>query len=332
MAVGRLDNDVVVVSLHPNGDLDNSLNGTGVFQIPGDALGATITDATLIPNGVIISARQDPTGASFAAKRILLDGTVEDFAPGFPVNAVLADASSSIFTCTGAIRLALLDPTGLMDGRFGDQGLLTIDLPAAFPLYWMRAKAFDDAVYIFGMTRAQGNDDALLYRFLPNGEVDAGFGIGGCVTLSHLVWFLNVNDVARMPDGRLVIGGYGDEANIVRLNQDGRPDTTFGNNGVVEFRGSGRSTCEKIALFENSILVAGNSSDGSSRNDVFVAKLMPDGRPDNRFHGEGFLSLTIKHRDSLVDFAIADKTITLLCQSDCDAPRHFRTGLARMHL
>lgn len=333
VAVGHQDNAVVIVNLHPNGDLDNGVNGTGVLRITGGELGAmSIADAIIVSDGVIVTPRQDVAGAPFAAKRISLNGAVQDFAAGFPVHAILADSPTSTFARADVIRLAILDSEGLPDGRFGDNGLMTLNLPAAFPLQWMRVKALNEAVYVYGMTRAHGNDDALLYKFLRDGTIDLSFGIDGCVNLSRLVWFLNVSDIERMPDGRLVIGGNGNEANIIRLTEDGRPDEAFGENAVVEFRASGRSTCEKVALFENSILIAGNASDGRSMNDVFVAKLMPDGRPDNSFHGEGFLALNIRNRDSLIDFSISGRTITLLCQSDCDAPRHFKTGLAKVHL
>ncbi|KJS38248.1 MAG: hypothetical protein VR70_10455 [Rhodospirillaceae bacterium BRH_c57] len=237
-----------------------------------------------------------------------------------------------MFTCKDAIRLAVLESDGLPNPKFGHHGLLTISLPEAFPLQWMRAKAFDDGVYVFGMSRSKGNQNALLYKFLPNGDIDPSFGLEGCVTLSQSAWFLNVNDIERMSDGRLVIGGYGNEANVLRLYEDGSPDMSFGNNGFIEFRASGRSTCKKVALIDDSILIAGDASDGNSRNDIYVAKLMPDGRPDLDFHGDGYLSLTIKYRDNLVDFAVCGSSITLLCQSDCDAPRHFRSGLARVHL
>jgi len=251
---------------------------------------------------------------------------------GASVHAVLGSSPSGVFTCKDAIRLAVLESDGLPNPKFGHHGLLTISLPEAFPLQWMRAKAFDDGVYVFGMSRSKGNQNALLYKFLPNGDIDPSFGLEGCVTLSQSAWFLNVNDIERMSDGRLVIGGYGNEANVLRLYEDGSPDMSFGNNGFIEFRASGRSTCKKVALIDDSILIAGDASDGNSRNDIYVAKLMPDGRPDLDFHGDGYLSLTIKYRDNLVDFAVCGSSITLLCQSDCDAPRHFRSGLARVHL
>lgn len=74
------------------------------------------------------------------------------------------------------------------------------------------------------------------------------------------------------------------------------------------------------------------ASDGRSVNNVFVAKLLPDGSVDERFGGDGFVPVNIKNNDSFVDFCIHERTITLICQSARDAPRHFKTGLARIHL
>src|SRR2546425_858379 len=100
---------------------------------------------------------------------------------------------------------------GALDPSFGSGGITVTDFngsidDAAFAVAVQPDGKILAAGYVF--SSAATNYDFALVRYLPDGSLDAGFGMNGKVATD----FYGSTDVARavalQPDGRIVVAGY----------------------------------------------------------------------------------------------------------------------------
>jgi uncharacterized delta-60 repeat protein len=135
-----------------------------------------------------------------------------------------------------------------------------------------------------------------VFRHLPDGRPDAAFGAGG-FTLVDAGSSEEVRGVALQPDGRIVVAGETSCTTsrcftALRLNPDGTPDAGFGSGGVVrhEFRLE-PSWAHAVTIDpDGRIVLAGTIMQGNDGQDsarVCVLRLLPDGRLDPTFSGDG---------------------------------------------
>lgn len=138
----------------------------------------------------------------------------------------------------------------------------------------------------------------VLARFDVNGTLDDGFGTAGTVTTPVGGEFSQTEalGVAVQPDGRIVVAGYSDrdDVTVARYLSDGQLDETFGTGGIATGIATGIANDVTIDP-DGRIVLAGRaileSPRGDDFEDLFVARLLPDGRPDLSF-GLGGLMVT----------------------------------------
>ncbi len=139
------------------------------------------------------------------------------------------------------------------------------------------------------------------------GELDPDFGTGGIVTVDLGMLFDDFADVTIQPDGRIIaVGTAATSGNpfmttMVRLNEGGSLDTSFGDSGIrnITFGNFGSDGGAVELQSDGKIIVAGASSNSTGR-DVLVARLNTDGDLDTTFGTSGTISLTLT---SGLDFA-----------------------------
>jgi uncharacterized delta-60 repeat protein len=105
-------------------------------------------------------------------------------------------------------------PDGSIDRSFGEAGIATIDplhyrwTGGHYPIGAARVKSV--AIQADGRIVMAGGDlvggGFAIYRMLPNGTLDAGFGAGGRI-ITWLEGGTNANAVRLRPDGRIVAAG-----------------------------------------------------------------------------------------------------------------------------
>lgn len=232
------------------------------------------SDGRIVVAGTVDTASN---GTDFAVLRLLPDGTRDatfnltgkvtfgfDFAGGTrndAVNAVAIDGSGRIVlggvadhgtapTPSNDFALARLLANGQLDADFDADGRATVafNLGASGDdqLFALAIQA-DGRIVAAGAVDtslgSEGNYDTAVARVLPNGALDASFGIGG-KTLVPFDLLANASDYARavlqQPDGKLALAGLafgtgGSLAEIfaaaARLNPDGSLDEGFGSFG-----------------------------------------------------------------------------------------------------
>jgi uncharacterized delta-60 repeat protein len=133
-------------------------------------------------------------------------------------------------------------------------------------------------------------------RYLADGRLDTSFGAGG-VTAVDIGSFETPRAVAIQPDGKIVVAGETDCATArcfaaMRLNRDGTVDAGFGAGGVVrkEFRLQAAWANDVAIQRDGRIVLAGSRLRGGDAQDselVCVVRLLPDGRLDPSFDGDG---------------------------------------------
>ena len=136
-----------------------------------------------------------------------------------------------------AIKAAFGDP----DPAFGVGGFKTDYGVEYTPLAFARQQ--DGKIVVVG-ENAESDFQLMVRRYLPNGNVDSGFGWNG----RALPYFSNgqSRDVVIQSDGKIVVVGIAPPTNVYprktavwRFNSDGNYDSTFGYFGRVTMWGNG---------------------------------------------------------------------------------------------
>ena len=198
------DDRIVVAGLHtvfrlrPSGVLDSSFGNEGRVDIPG----MKIQSVALAAHGAIVVA-------------------------GAQSRAISTDERG------GPARVARLLPTGTLDASFGQGGSVSLDHRLASPV--AVAIQPDNHLVVVGLWDDRGSPIA---RLGGDGSLDVEFGEGGVVGIARL----SGRVVAVQPDGRIIVGGLRwpevpgsglPVATFVRLDGLGRPDPSFGQDGVA---------------------------------------------------------------------------------------------------
>lgn len=153
----------------------------------------------------------------------------------------------------------------------------------------------DQKIVITGSMVSGKQDNVLLIRLNPDGTMDRAFGNEGVVQYSSPGDYADYgNYVAVQEDGKIVISGAAGiegafELLVLRFNQDGSPDPSFGDGGVVHYGDVGGKDDYGFAHIiqrDGKIVIAGYTEESSS-DEVLVVRLDPRGIPDLAFGTAG---------------------------------------------
>ena len=128
-------------------------------------------------------------------------------------------------------------------------------------------------------------------RLNSDGSLDTSFDDDGLATIDlHPSRVDLANDVALLPDGRIVLAGSSDTGSgfnadiaLVRLNANGSLDTTFGNNGIVpaSFANANETAGDLVLQSNGKIVVVGQSYPNTNDFNILVARYNADGSVDS---------------------------------------------------
>jgi uncharacterized delta-60 repeat protein len=241
------------------GDLDPTFGGTGKMRLGfggGDDIGHAIAIQT--DGKAVVAVNSSGFVSGFSIRRYNSDGTLDTSFLG--KDQVYAGTATAL----------KLQPS---DGKILVAG------------------------WIFGASTDNG--DFLVMRFNVDGSLDGSFGTRGTViTPIEPGSFDAANDFAvQTDDDKIVVMGtdsHGDGSSaigIVRYNNNGSLDSTFGDNGKTTKSLIGTDTGQAIVLSGSTIIIAGgnHSFDGSSFGFILF-RLTANGAPDSTFNnGSGYV-------------------------------------------
>jgi uncharacterized delta-60 repeat protein len=250
--------DFAVARFDGNGNLDKTFDADGKQKIDFGEGGSLASAVALQADGKIIVA-----GSQYASQQQFYNS---DFA------------------------LARLNSNGRLDATFGTGGKVVTDFFDDTDFATDVAVQPDGKIVLVGSIgpNAEGQASLGLARYHSDGSLDQTFGIGGKVT-KELDDFVAVQAIVIQPDGKILVAVSSFEINVVlpfhvnfylaRYHSDGRPDTTFGPDGLLttEFYISG------LALQPDGKIVGA----GSLGSGFAVARYNLDGSPDTTFNGDG---------------------------------------------
>ena len=304
-----------------DGSLDTSFGGDGkvTTSFP-NGLATEGTDIALQPDGsIVVLGRQ--TGA-YSVGRYFSDGTLDTsfgnqgttlryFGRMLDIPKALAIEPNGKIVTVGysqddAPTFGLLPPRavisqlnadGTNDTSFGSDGALQLQVDGIGTYATSVVALSDGKILVAGYTDPT-QPSLFVARLLPNGALDATFGVGGIAKYLEVNTIPTVWDMKLQADGKIVL--VGDTAanprplaTVTRLNPDGSLDSTFGTAGISKFSISPTlDTAQSVAIAPDGKIVVSASSNQLPTPDIDyfttgVVRLLPNGVLDTSFGNAG---------------------------------------------
>jgi uncharacterized delta-60 repeat protein len=227
-----------VVSLNPNGSMNNSFGSSGMVSTQNSTSTGVYPSIELQPDGKIVIAGM---------------GMPSSGQQHYCVMRLNSDGSSDTGFGPEGVRLGSVDPSYTHQWPYG----MTIQP--------------DGKIIVVGSAGYFGNSSMTFMRFNADGELDAGFANGGVRILSATLGDNFLTDVLVQPDGVILACGFiidldGNEDWILtRVDADGNPDITFGVNTFVNtpLTGFAERALAISMQADGKILAAGHSHENN---------------------------------------------------------------------
>ena len=179
---------------------------------------------------------------------------------------------------------------------FGLGGKVITDFSSNIDVARAVAAYPDGRIVLAGSSESTTNyldTDIALARYNPDGSLDQTFGSGGLVT-TDLNEFESSRAVAIQPDGKIVVAGTISRLDgthdflVVRYNDDGTLDSSFGQDGVVTTDFYTMDFAADMAITPNGEIVVGGVVFPSVQDSDFaIARYKSNGDLDETFGSGG---------------------------------------------
>ena len=206
------------------------------------------------------------------------------------------------------MALIRINSDGSTDKSFGEGGLALGPVDGVYNATDM-AILPDGRTVITGTYQSDREQISLPFitSFTPGGSLDKNFGKGGTV-ITELNTPVIISSIAITSEGKIIIGGryfVFDETILLAFNKDGKPDITFGKNGIAEMpfeKNIKTPTITDLAIeSDGKIVAAGKAYPDNKVYSVFmVSRFSKNGTPDSSFGSYGYTlsKYGIANRDS----------------------------------
>ncbi len=179
--------------------------------------------------------------------------------------------------------------SGVLDTSFGNDGFVTTVISGTYNAANSTVVQPDGKIIVVGQAGEPATYKATAARYNTDGSLDTSFGNAGKLLIPIGNAKSYATDVALQADGKIIIAGYTfdniiTQGAILRLNEDGSFDTSFGNQGTVKITTAERNLPESILILEDGKILIGGDNDES----FSVLKLNNDGAFDLSFGVDGW--------------------------------------------
>ncbi len=369
-AANDLKNSIGIARFNPNGSLDSTFGIGGKAIIENHVL-PDWTFLSIQSNGKIITTGSTSQGNgwdAFAA-RMNSDGTLDlsyginglataGFSGNQRVRSALQDSDGNLFISgvsesesTYDFFLTKLNADGDVDSRFNNGSGITYINFGGNDSSQAAALQDDGKIILAGMTDAIDGTGALaLTRIMPNGTIDAKFGIGGRTVIDGVddnnPWF-EVTDVKTSIDGRIVaLFTTGYTSATIAFASSGKLLAGYITGSVDSDSFSGTDSTDRIYGLEGVDYIEGGTGDdyidggedddtlaggdgndqvhGGSGDDLIIGG---DGRGDDRYYGGNGVD-TLKYTSATWDIKVDLRNGT--AHSMIYSPRRSHTDAANI--
>lgn len=286
-----------VARLSSNGVLDPDFGSEGRVRVPVNLDYASSNIVPLSDGRLLVSNYQGVLAlTSQGTLDVSFDGDGIVFANG-TVQAMTRQSDGAILLggyFLNGFAVKRLQANGATDSTFSGDGVAMAIMGPSNDTATHSSMQADGKIVVVG----GGFLGFEIARYLANGQLDADFSGDGLVTISFGEEFYDIRatSVVIQADGRVVVAGSMRESNnsstysrmaLVRLNVDGTLDTSFANDGVRMTELTGVAEANSVLMQpDGKIVVAGMWNDHAT-----VLRFNSDGSYDNRFSGDGIVSM-----------------------------------------
>jgi len=277
---GSSGSDFAVVRLSSDGSLDNSFSFDGKLVIPIGVSTDNASDVAITTGQKIIICGTDwePGSSDVAVVRLNPDGSMDNtfsFDGIATTNIDGNDNGVSIFanpdgkvtvggysSGNSGIHPILIryNEDGSLDNTFSTAGELLVDLGGEEGTFRDITLTGSGKIIATGSIGLGTAAEMLVARFQTNGDPDLSFSFDGLAGTD----FFGEEDlgfaIVLQPDGKILAGGYAKDGNkmmaMLRFDNDGNLDNTFGTNGLVTTQASTVDEIQALALQADGKIVA----------------------------------------------------------------------------
>lgn len=285
-----------------------NISGTGTLTVTTVESVSGSLDKTFGTEGKVITGVGTVASGNDAAYAMAIQGD------GKIVTAGQAFVRQSIDGSSFPPDFALVryNVDGSLDSTFGNGGKVTT---AAGRGGGSNDVAFqsDGRIVVAGFSLVDSKSNFTVARYNVDGSLDGTFGTGGLVITPVGTGNAWGSSVSIQSDGKIVVGGdcwndssYFDFA-LVRYNEDGSLDSSFGTGGKVttDIINSDDGGNKVTIQGDGKIVIAGNASRESARIwDIALARYNADGSLDSSFGTAGKVSTIVGSGSYVSDVAI----------------------------
>lgn len=245
----------------------------------------------------VIYAQSGDLDPSFGSGGKVITDLGSDFEAGRAV-AIQDDGKIVVAGYTGEFpaedfAVVRYNPDGSLDASFGTGGIVITDIIGRNSEGYGMALQNDGKIIVVGASDDAAEANTALVRYNSNGTPDNAFDADGIVITD----LFNTEDfgytIVVQDDNKILVGGFAvaaaaEDFALIRYNNDGTLDNTFGSDGIVTTDFGGFYNIANCMLIQNDgkIVLAGFTTNGLDE-DFAIARYNSDGSLDNSFDGDG---------------------------------------------
>jgi uncharacterized delta-60 repeat protein len=199
-------------------------------------------------------------------------------------------AGSSDYGGYDDFALARYNSDGSLDHTFGTNGIVTTTVgPSSTDEAYSVIVQKDGKIIVAGNSNYGFYFDFTLSRYNTDGSPDNSFGSNGIVTTRIGTSDDFIKSTTIQSDGKIVVAGSANNGNdydftLVRYNQDGSLDSTFGNGGMVTTPiGTLDDGANSISIQSDGKIVAAGYTDNGNNYDFACVRYNENGTIDSTF-------------------------------------------------
>ncbi|WP_304296678.1 T9SS type A sorting domain-containing protein [Porphyromonas gulae] len=198
-------------------------------------------------------------------------------------------------------QLANAQQSGDLDPTFGTNGVVETPIGnATFLVDEVRNVTIqpNGKIIAMGSTRNGAQKQVAFVRYNSDGSLDQSFGNGGKQIFVPTSFYGNfATAAATLADGKIISCGYVFDPDnsisqplLIKMNEDGTLDTSFGNNGIILAEFPYSTLPEKMLLQKDGkMLLAGYHNDN-----MMILRYNPDGSLDKTYGVNGLREIVIE--------------------------------------
>ncbi|RTY93462.1 T9SS type A sorting domain-containing protein [Flavobacterium sp. GT3R68] len=232
--------------------------------------------------------------------------------------------------------LSRYNSDGSLDEEFGLKGRIIENSGTQMHLHSMSLQ-LDDKILVAGIEFPSKSKTSfsLLRRYNSEGTVDLSFGTAGKVLLNSIF----STSMTVHEDGKIILVGYSVHhffkpnnyvLMVMRFNQDGTLDDSFGVNGVVQTKIRSLGAQISVAVQNDNKIVVSADILGINDRDIIILRYLSDGSFDTDFGNKGVVVVDAKYDNAAETVKIQPLDGKIVVGGTSEPPLSYSFMLARL--